>query len=334
MPEISVVMPVFNASRFLKEAIDSILQQTFTDFEFIIIDDCSTDNSVDIIKSYNDGRIRLYLNEKNGGISYTLNKGIKLANSKWIARMDSDDICYPERLQKQYDFILQHPDGDLFSCWVNVVDQDRNFIRHDLFESRFYYYNLYFICWIYHPSVIFSKKAVTDVGMYTMRYSEDFELLWQLTRKYKLFNQSEILMDYRVTDQSLHQVLRKKEYRETQHNILTRNFKWLAGEDYNLPSDYSDCLQHHFEPLLQKKSGYLVADCLKHLKFLSEKILQKENINNIHTDIKSAAYYKQRFIINYFLKHLSKSESIKLLYYLGRYKQAAKSIFKKQIITI
>ncbi len=144
MPELSVVMPVYNASRFLKEAIESILQQTFTDFEFIIIDDCSTDNSVAIIKSYKDDRIQLYFNDKNSGISYTLNKGIKLANAEWIARMDSDDISYPERLQKQHDFILQHPDGDLFSCWVNVVDQDKKFIRQDLFESRFYYYNLYF----------------------------------------------------------------------------------------------------------------------------------------------------------------------------------------------
>ncbi len=334
MPEISVVMPVYNASRFLKEAIESILQQTLTNFEFIIIDDCSTDDSVAIIKSYQDHRIRLYHNDKNSGISYTLNKGIQLAECKWIVRMDSDDVCYPERLQKQHDFILQHPDGDLFSCWVNVVDQHRNFIRQDLFESRFYYYNLYFICWIYHPSVIFSKKAVIDVGMYTMAYSEDFELFWQLTRNYKLYNQPEVLMDYRVTDQSLHQVLRKKEYDETQHSILKRNFKWLAGEDYSLPVDYLDCLQHHFEPLLKRKSAYFVADCLKQLKLLSGKILEKENINNNIEDIKAAAYYKHRFIANFFLKHLPKSENIKLLYYLGKYKQAAKSFFKKQIIQL
>jgi glycosyltransferase involved in cell wall biosynthesis len=329
MPEISVLMPVYNASRFLREAIDSILLQTLTDFEFIIIDDCSTDDSVDIINTYNDGRIRFFRNEKNGGISYTLNRGIELADTKWIARMDADDISYPQRLQRQHDFILQQNEGDLFSCWVKVVDQDKKFIRQDLFESRFYYYNLYFICWIYHPSVIFSKAAAIAVGGYTMRYSEDFELFWQLTRKYKFYNQPEVLMDYRVTDQSLHQVLRKKEYEETQHNILTRNFKWLAGEDYEVAPEYLDCLQHNFEPLLKKKSGYLVAECIKHLRFLSEKIIAKENINSNHDDLNAAAFYKQRFIINFFLKHLPKPESIKLLYYLGQYKKAVKSIFKK-----
>lgn len=331
MPEISVLMPVYNASRFLREAIDSMLQQTFTDFEFIIIDDCSADDSVDIVKTYNDKRIRFFRNDKNYGISYTLNRGIELANTKWIARMDADDISYPQRLQRQYDYISDHTDGDLFSCWVKVVDQDKKFIRQDLFESRFYYYNLYFICWIYHPSVIFSKTAAIDVGKYTMRYSEDFELFWQLTRKYKLYNQPEILMDYRVTDQSLHQVLRKKEYEETQHSILTRNFKWLACEDYELATEYLDCLQHHFDPLLKKKSGYMVAECLKQLKFLSEKIIAKENINSNYDDIKAAAFYKQRFITNFFLKHLPKTESIKLLYHLGKYKKAFKSVFKKHV---
>jgi hypothetical protein len=165
-----------------------------------------------------------------------------------------------------------------------------------------------------------------------MQYSEDFELFWQLTRKYKLFNQPEVLMDYRITDQSLHQVLRKKEYRDTQHSILNRNFKWLAGGDYSLTVEYLDCLQHHFEPLLKKSNGYVVADCLKHLELLSKKILEKKNINNNEEDIKAAAYFKHRFILNFFLKHLPKAERIKLLYYLGRYKQAAKSIFKKQII--
>jgi glycosyltransferase involved in cell wall biosynthesis len=333
MPEISVLMPVYNASRFLNAAIESILQQTFTEFEFIIIDDCSTDDSVDIIRSYNDERIRLYHNSKNCGISATLNKGIELANAKWIARMDSDDISYKDRLQKQYDFILQHPDGDLFSCWVNVVDQHRNFVRHDLFESRFYYYNLYFICWIYHPTVIYSKKAVIDVGMYTMPYSEDFELFWQLTRKYKLYNQPEVLMDYRVTDQSLHQVLRKQEYIETQHSILNRNFKFLAGENYALPGAYLDCLQHNFEPLLQLGNGFQVGNCLKQFQHLSKKILEKENINNNPKDIKAAAFFKERFILNYFLKHLHKTESLKLLYYLGKYKQALKSVFKKEVVT-
>ncbi|MEO7802218.1 MAG: hypothetical protein ABIR81_09470, partial [Ginsengibacter sp.] len=127
------------------------------------------------------------------------------------------------------------------------------------------------------------------------------------------------------------QVLRKKEYEETQHSILIRNFKWLAGENYELAPEYLDCLQHHFEPLLEKKSGYLVAECIRQLKLLSEKIIAKQNVNSNHADIKAAAHYKQRFIINFFLKHLPKSERIKLLYHLGKYKEVAKSLFKRQV---
>src|ERR1019366_6676511 len=119
-------------------------------FEFLIVDDCSTDNSVNIIESYCDSRIRFYKNEKNLGISATLNKGIELATTELIARMDSDDISYPERLQKQYDFISANPDGALYSCWVRVIDQENRFIREDNFKSPYYYYNLTFICWIYH----------------------------------------------------------------------------------------------------------------------------------------------------------------------------------------
>jgi len=104
-PLVTVLMPVYNAERFLSEAMDSILNQTLINFEFLIIDDGSHDSSLKIIRSYDDPRIRLVQNEKNLGISATLNKGINLASADLIARMDADDISYPERLQKQYDYL-------------------------------------------------------------------------------------------------------------------------------------------------------------------------------------------------------------------------------------
>ena len=94
-PKLSVIMPNYNAEKYLAEAIQSILNQTFTDFEFLIIDDASKDNSVNKIKPYNDPRIRLVENEKNFGLSKTLNKGIDLANGKYIARIDQDDLSLP-----------------------------------------------------------------------------------------------------------------------------------------------------------------------------------------------------------------------------------------------
>ena len=114
-PSITVLMPVYNAERFLAEAIESVLQQTFTQFEFLIIDDGSTDSSPEIVRSYSDPRIRFLQNEQNLGITATLNKGIELAQADLIARMDADDICYPDRLQKQMEFVAAHPDGALFT---------------------------------------------------------------------------------------------------------------------------------------------------------------------------------------------------------------------------
>src|SRR5690242_19294735 len=95
-PLVTVLMPVYNAEKYLAEAIDSILQQTLTNFEFIIIDDGSSDRSISIIQSYNDPRIRFIRNEQNMGISKTLNRGIEMAAAELIARMDADDISYPE----------------------------------------------------------------------------------------------------------------------------------------------------------------------------------------------------------------------------------------------
>jgi glycosyltransferase involved in cell wall biosynthesis len=334
MPKLTVLMPVYNARQFLNEAIESILSQTFTDFEFIIIDDCSTDDSAAIILSYKDSRIRFYKNEMNMGISKTLNRGIELSETEWIARMDSDDISYPDRLEQQYNFILANPDGALYSCWVKVIDEHGKFIRQDNFRSEYYYYNLTFICWIYHPTVIYKKSAVQEVGMYTVAYAEDFELFWQLSRRFKIFNLSEVLLDYRVTSQSLHQVLKKNEYEEAQKKQILRNIRYYTDEQVLVMPEVIDCLQHNFTPLLKKNKVTLIVTCLAQLKTITQFILEKENVNRNITAIKEAAFYKRKFIVSYFVKHLSWLKAIHLLWRLNEYKLLKKYIrssFKKQV---
>ena len=123
-PRITVLMPVYNAERHLREAIDSILAQSFKPFEFLIIDDGSTDRSASIIASYRDERIRFFRNETNLGISATLNKGIALSSCELIARMDADDISHPQRLQKQFGFMKRNPACALLSTWARVVNED------------------------------------------------------------------------------------------------------------------------------------------------------------------------------------------------------------------
>jgi glycosyltransferase involved in cell wall biosynthesis len=120
---ITVLMPVYNGEKYLREAIDSIFNQTFTDFEFLIVDDGSTDNSVEIINSYQNSRINLVKNDKNEGLVYTLNRGLSLAKGEYIARMDCDDISLPERLKKQIDFLDSNSEIAVVGTWIKVINE-------------------------------------------------------------------------------------------------------------------------------------------------------------------------------------------------------------------
>ena len=137
-PKISVVMSCYNRENFVRDAIESILNQTYTDFEFIIIDDCSTDKTPEIIQEYadKDNRIVYIRNEENMDYNYNLRKGFKLAKGEYIARMDDDDISLPERFEKQVSYLDEHPDitvlgslidifGELkIESWVKETDPD------------------------------------------------------------------------------------------------------------------------------------------------------------------------------------------------------------------
>ena len=325
-PRLTVLMPVYNAERFLAEAIDSVLKQTFTAFEFLILDDGSSDRSVSIIKSYTDPRIRLYQNEQNMGISPTLNKGIALATTPLVARMDADDICYPERLQMQYNYLLANPDCALVSSWVRVITENGDFVRQDDFKSPYYYYNLTFECWIYHPTIVFRKEAVQQIGGYTVPYSEDFELFWQLSRKFKIHNLPEVLLDYRITSQSLHQVQKKTEYDIAQHQQVVRNLQYYAGREYKIPEDYIECLRHNFIPLLKKSNVQDIMSCLKILDVITRKIVETPNPNRDPSAIAEAAYYKRLFITSFYFRHLSPFKALYLISKTNSWSYVTKSL--------
>ncbi|TFH53721.1 MAG: glycosyltransferase, partial [Candidatus Zixiibacteriota bacterium] len=125
-PKITVLMPLFNGERFVREAVESILSQTLTDFEFLIIDDGSTDRSVEIVSSYIDPRIRLVTNAENLGITATLNRGIDLAAGVYIARMDCDDVGLPTRLAEEVAYLDRNPDCAMVAVMVAMIDEVGN----------------------------------------------------------------------------------------------------------------------------------------------------------------------------------------------------------------
>lgn len=202
MPEISVVMPVYNASQYLAEAIESIVSQTFTDWELIIIDDGSTDDSKLIIKRYaqSDKRIRYYKNEQNMGVIRTLNKGINLSTGKYIARMDADDISLPTRFDTQYRFLENNADVAMCGTYALLIDEKGNETgRITYLESDEYLrINLLFSPSFIHPSMMI-RTDVLKKNLYdeSYKHAEDYELWCRIASNHKVANLPSFLLKYR-----------------------------------------------------------------------------------------------------------------------------------------
>ena len=310
---LTVLMPVYNGERFLREAIDSILGQSFKPFEFLIIDDGSTDASAEIVESYRDPRIRFVRNSSNMGIAPTLNKGISLASCELIARMDADDISHPQRLQKQFGYLKRNPECALVSTWARVVNEDKKFVRLERYRSNFYYYNLTFECWMYHPTIMFRKSAVEQIGMYQMPYSEDYDLFWRMSTQYRIGNIAEPLVDYRLSPTSLNTVMKKVEYDIANEQNVIRNIRYYMGADFKISHACLECLRHNFKPVLSKYSLPIVLETLAIMDAVTDKILEKENPNRDAKSIRRARYFKRKFILTELATRLPLIQSVELL---------------------
>jgi glycosyltransferase involved in cell wall biosynthesis len=203
-PEISVILPVFNAAAFLKESIQSILKQSITNFELIIINDGSTDGSQAIIDSFKDPRI-ISVVQANIGLAATLNRGIGMARAEIIARQDNDDISYLNRFEQQFNFLKTHPDIVLLGTAARIIDQNgkplERYHRHPTNSDTLKFLLLFDNPFV-HSSVMFRKAAVTAVGGYdtNVNYFEDYRLWSHLSRAGKIANLSEVLVDYREVE--------------------------------------------------------------------------------------------------------------------------------------
>jgi glycosyltransferase involved in cell wall biosynthesis len=317
-PKLTVLMPVYNAEKFLVEAIDSILNQTLTDFEFLIIDDGSRDSSSAIIKSYKDPRIRFIQNERNLGISATLNKGIALSGTELIARMDADDISYPERLQRQYDYFQSHNECALVSSWAREITEDGQALFTEKFNSDFYQYILNFECWIYHPTVMYKRSAVLACNGYSERYCEDYDLWWKLSRRYQIANLSEVLLDYRSTADSLCRVTNKEEYELGHRCQILRNVRYYTGRQFELTEKEIDCLRYNCEEMLESDLSDIVAFFAK-LDNINNCIFRKDFKENI-ASIKRAARFKRNTLLSWFLERLTVNQKLQLLVQTGSWR--------------
>ena len=236
-PLVSVVMCVFNGGPWTRDAIESIIQQSYSNWEFIIINDGSSDETERILSTYiSDPKFRITSNSEQKGLTKNLNIGIQLANGEFIARMDADDICLPERFAKQVDYLLNHPDVSVISAFVNLVDKDGK-VKGDWKDDR--QANKWpkikkMLPWkncIAHP-IVMMRKSIFEKYQYneTQRSSQDWDLWLQLAADNVVIEKiHEPLLNYRVHDQSITAGSLKGSAYRKMHNVL-RKYLLLVRE--------------------------------------------------------------------------------------------------------
>lgn len=195
-PLVSILMPVYNAEKYISMAIESILNQTFHDFEFIIINDGSTDSSADIIRSFHDPRIIIIHNPANAGIVVSLNHGLAISRGDYIARMDADDISMPLRLKKQVDFLNQNTSIGVVGGAIRIINQDGKPSRLGILprDDSLIRWTLCFTNPMIHGTIMMRKEIVMRIGGYPASATEDYDLWEQLSCITKFSNLPDVLL--------------------------------------------------------------------------------------------------------------------------------------------
>lgn len=310
---VSVVMSNFNTPiKYLKESIDSVLAQTYTNFEFIIIDDGSTDDSAKFIESYVDPRIKLIYNETNMGLARSLNKGLDLCRGEYVARMDSDDVCYPERFAEQTAFLKKNPDTIVCGTFVEFIDENGKTTslsgKHTVIPEMDYYK----ICLlfsnsptIFHPSAMFSRKLLVQYHIKydeAFRYAQDYRMWVNCAQYAKCTNIKKHLMKYRNHSVAIsaakydeqcgyaYQIIQQQLdalHLELTDEIIPYHFKYLY-----LFTGYSVLMKQWIKKIIKANKTYQVYD---HKKL--KKLLWDRFSHNCVYSMRSADFKKRWYII-------------------------------------
>jgi len=324
-PKITVLLPVYNCELYVVAAVESILSQTFTDFELLIIDDASTDSTVAILKSFTDPRIQLTEKPVNSGYTNSLNYGLKIAKGEYIARMDGDDISYPERFEKQIAYLENHPEVVVCGTNQKFLGNDK-LVTHPLSNEAIQIRLLWGNC-IPHSSAMIRKKVLDDNAIQydaTTEPAEDYHLWIQLLAYGTLYNLPEILLEYRVYS---NQVSRKRAQEQKKSDIAAKfkmldylNVQWDTNEIEFLERQFGKTEVIDFKDLkifkqIQKKLG----------KANSIGFFEKERFNQYLIDLEADVLRKC------FLKRKRYSYLLYLEYLQAKYKWSVKLTVKKEL---
>ncbi len=237
-PMVTVLMPVYNAGRYLGPAIESILQQTFRDFELLIVNDASTDGCEEILRSFSDNRIRVLENKNNLGLANSLNRGLQVAAGEFIARQDADDLSHPKRLESQVQFLRAHPDIALVGTQAIIIDESGRYKRvlldrpHEHIAIK---WDLLFDNSFVHTSVMFRKTIVRDnLGGYDPSYAacEDYELWSRVAEVCHVANLSHHLVSHRMHSSSKREGTQHSVKMQDLTKVVKRNAEAMFGKGF------------------------------------------------------------------------------------------------------
>ncbi|MBD3282362.1 MAG: glycosyltransferase, partial [Candidatus Portnoybacteria bacterium] len=301
-PKVSIIMSVYNGERYLRDAIESILNQSFKDFEFIIINDGSRDSSKKIVQSYKDPRIVFIENKKNIGLTKSLNKGIKLARGEYVARMDADDISAYNRIEKQVNFLDKNKDYCLVGTTFYYIDENNKVIFKKIvpLTNKEIKKGLVKKNCFAHGSVMIRKKILEKVKGYReeIKYSQDYDLFIRIAKKCKVRNLKDVLYKWRMHKESIsmrkHKAqkdyvklinkkkpLEESEKEESKKEIESRmanNYKKYGLEFLRKAIKESDknkyyIAREHFKKSLKMKSKSLISWSLLFISYLPFKTI-------------------------------------------------------------
>ena len=257
VPEVSVLMSVYNGGEFLESSIDSILSQSFGNFEFIIINDASSDKSLEIIKSFDDPRIVVVENKENLGLILSLNKGLGIAKGKYIARQDADDISYPTRLESEVKHLKENEKVGLLGTSISLVDGNGSEIAKwaNPQSSNANIWLLFFNTCVYHPTSMYHRDLALSIGGYSVdyKYAEDYKLWSDISKVSEINNLQELLLDYRVHDGAV-STLYNKEQSNIREKISSENVKSFLS---NVLSEHEEVEQFQLLSQVLVKPSYL-----------------------------------------------------------------------------
>ena len=256
-PRVSVVVATYNGERFLRPAIESLLNQTFRHFELIIVDDCSTDSTPQILREFKDERMRVVRNERNLGIAEATNKGIAAARGEYIALQDHDDLSWPTRFECQVAFLTSHPQVGMVGSSCNVMDEAGTLVPHWPVEygDENLRWALLWRCPFFHTSVMLRRSAIQEVGGYSSdpkyRFAEDYEFMSRVALRHAVANIPQLLGCWRMHKTSASE-LNAGQQAAAVRSISQRNICHLLGWDRIDPVCWEGVERFLYHPVRQQ----------------------------------------------------------------------------------